>query len=117
MAVTSKGYRTYKLVEIPVNGQPISTNLSCGLNHQKFIIGNLYKISTKVIEREFKCVAYIDVTEENPEECLDIVVMKQTNGPLSMIWPLSEDECEFLHIEYQNGLLVFPATYNFKSVG
>ena len=114
-------FRTYKLVEIPISSSAkqeiASAALSCGMNHDKFIIGELYKIVTKAIDKTYKCVAYIDVPEENPEERLDVVVMKQVAGPISMIWPLSEDDCEFLHINYEKGLLVFPASYNFKKLG
>lgn len=117
MADNSKNIKTYRLVEIPVNKTGISTGPLCPIKpHQVFVIGDKYKIITRVLEKLYVCKAYIDVVKELPGECLDIVVMKQIGGPTGAIWPLSESDCEFLHIEYENGLLAFPATYDFKRV-
>lgn len=114
VADTIKNIKTYKLVEIPINGGN-STGLTCPIEpHQTFIIGGKYKIITRVLEKLYECKAYIDVVEENPNECLDIVVMKQIAGPYNHGWPLSKADCEFLKINYESGLLVFPATYDFK---
>lgn len=117
MADTIKNIKTYKLVEIPLNGEPISTNLSCPLQpHQVFNIGAHYKIVTKVFEKLFECKAYVDVAEETPDTCLDVVIMKQIAGPYNNGWPLTKSDCEFLNIKYEKDLLVFPATYDFKLV-
>ena len=114
VADTTKNIKTYKLVEIPINGGN-STGLSCPIApHQTFVIGGKYKIITRVLEKLYECKAYIDVVEENPNECLDIVIMKQIAGPYNHGWPLSKADCEFLKINYESGLLVFPATYDFK---
>lgn len=108
--------KTYKLVEITANAAT-STGPVCPLKpHQTFNIGGKYKIITRVLEKLFVCKAYIDVLEENPNICLDVVIMKQIGGPGGTLWTLSESDCEFLHIEYENGLLVFPASYDFKAV-
>ena len=117
VAETVKNIKTYKLVEIPINSGN-STGLSCPLQpHQTFLIGGKYKIITRVLEKLYECKAYIDVVEENPNECLDVVIMKQIDGPYNNGWPLSKADCEFLKINYESGLLVFPATYDFKRVG
>lgn len=114
---TTKNIKTYRLVEIPINGNSISTQPACPLKpHQTFNIGAHYKIATRILEKIYECKAYIDVIEENPNECLDLVIMKQIAGPYTISWPLTESDCEFLHIDYENGLLVFPATYDFKLV-
>lgn len=117
VADTTKNIKTYKLIEIPLNGPEISTSPVCPITpHQTFIIGGKYKIITRVLEKIYECKAYIDVIEENPTECLDIVIMKQIGGFVGTNWPLSETDCEFLHIEYEKNLLAFPATYDFKKV-
>ena len=117
MADNSKNIKTYRLVEIPVNGTGISASPLCPIKkHQVFNVGDHYKIVTRVLEKIYECKAYIDVVEENPNSCLDIVIMKQIAGPCGMTWALSESDCEFLHIKYENGLLVFPATYDFKKI-
>lgn len=117
MADNSKNIKTYRLVEIPVNRTGISAGPLCPVKpHQVFVIGDKYKIITRVLEKLYVCKAYIDVIEDLPGECLDIVVMKQIGGTTGAIWPLSESDCEFLHIDYENGLLAFPATYDFKRV-
>lgn len=113
----SHNIKTYKLVEIPVNGPVISAGPVCPIKpHQIYDVGAKYKIVTRALEKLFECKAYIDVIEENPNECLDIVVMKQIGGPVYTVWPLSEKDCEFLNIKYEKGLLVFPAAYDFKKV-
>lgn len=113
MSNTSKNIKTYKLVEIPINNGN-STNLSCPIKqHQTFIIGEKYKIITRVLEKIYICKAYIDI-EETSNQCLDVVIMKQIGGPYNYGWPLSESDCEFLKIKYEKDLLVFPATYDFK---
>lgn len=114
---TTKNIKTYKLVEIPVNKPSVPTGPVCPLQpHQIYNIGGKYKIITKFLEKLYECKAYIDV-EETTQQCLDIVVMKQIGGPYNSGWPLSENDCEFLKIEYESGLLVFPATYDFKFIG
>lgn len=117
MADNSKNIKTYRLVEIPVNGTGISAGPLCPIKpHQVFVIGDKYKIITRVLEKLYVCKAYIDVVEDLPGECLDIVVMKQISGTTGTIWPLSESDCEFLNIDFEHGLLAFPATYDFKHV-
>ena len=117
MTDNSKNIKTYRLIEIPVNGTGISVSPLCPSKpHQVFVVGDKYKIITRVLEKLYVCKAYIDVIKENPNSCLDIVIMKQIAGPCGMTWPLSESDCEFLHIEYEHGLLAFPATYDFKRV-
>ena len=115
MSDTTKNIKTYKLIEIPLNGSGVSTGPVCPITpHQTFKVGDRYKIMSKVLEKIYECKAYIDVIEENPNECLDIVIMKPISGQISRGWPLTESDCEFLHIEYEKNLLVFPATYEFK---
>ena len=115
VANTIKNIKTYKLVEIPVNGGN-SINLSCPIQaHQIFTIGGKYKIITRVLEKLYECKAYIDI-EETTNQCMDIVIMKQIGGPYNNGWALSESDCEHLKINYESGLLVFPATYDFKKV-
>lgn len=117
MSETTKNIKTYKLIEIPINGNGNSTGLVCPrIQHQTFVVGDKYKIITRVLEKIYECKGYIDMPEENPNQCLDIVIMKQLSGPNHGTWPLSETDCEYLHIEYENGLLVFPATYDFKKL-
>jgi len=117
ISAVSHNIKTYKLVEIPINGIGVSTSPACSIPpHQIYVIGAKYKIVSRVLEKLFECKAYIGVIEKNPNECLDIVVMKQLGDSTYSSWPLSEKDCEFLNIEYEKGLLVFPATYDFKKV-
>lgn len=109
-------YTTYRLVEI-TSTKPEDVVVPVVPQHQLFVIGKTYKITSKVLEKTFLCKAYIDVVEENDSECLDVVVMKQLSGPFTDIWSLTEADCEYLHIDYEQGLLVFPATYKFELVG
>lgn len=114
---TTKNIKTYKLIEIPLNDSGVSVCPVCPIQpHQVFKVGDRYKIMSRVLEKIYECRAYIDVIEENPNECLDIVIMKPISGQISRGWTLSETDCEFLHIDYEKNLLVFPATYDFKKV-
>ena len=115
MENNTKNIKTYKLVEIPINSNGNSANVSVP-KHQTFVVGDKYKIITHLVDKIYECKAYIDVVEEVPDACLDLVVMKPISGYFNEGFELSETDCEFLKLEYEKHLLIFPATYNFKKV-
>lgn len=79
----------------------------------KFVIGDKYLLQykNKKLNKTFILKKFIYCVNDEP---LNIVIMKQINGPLSTRYTISKADCLKFHIKYEKGLEVFSMKLNWK---
>lgn len=84
-------------------------------NKKRFVVGKRYilRIKPKHVSREerivFECRKFVYTVKGEP---LNIVIMKNIGGIQTKRYSLSRLECEMLHIKYEEGLEVWPMSFN-----
>lgn len=90
-------------------------NNAKALVKKKFVVGKKYMLRQKSvcgsreIIKKYVCKKFI-YTVKN--ELLNILILKQVEGPKGTIFTLNRNDCKRYHIKYEPGLQVFSMEFN-----
>ena len=82
---------------------------------KKFVIGQVYMLrqksvcGSKEIVKKYVLKKFI-YTSKN--EILNVLILKQIEGPTGTIFTLNRNDCKRYHIKYEPGLQVFSMEFN-----
>lgn len=82
---------------------------------KKFVIGQVYMLrqksvcGSKEIVKKYVLKKFI-YTSKN--EILNVLILKQIEGPAGTIFTLNRNDCKRYHIKYEPGLQVFSMEFN-----
>ena len=82
---------------------------------KKFVIGQVYMLrqksvcGSKEIVKKYVLKKFI-YTSKN--EILNVLILKQIEGPVGTIFTLNRNDCKRYHIKYEPGLQVFSMEFN-----
>lgn len=90
-------------------------NNAKALVKKKFVVGNKYMLKqksvcgSKEIVKKYICKKFIYTVKD---EILNILILKQIDGPRGTIFTLNRNDCKRYHIKYEPGLQVFSMEFN-----
>lgn len=82
---------------------------------KKFVVGKKYMLKQKSIcgsqeiVKKYICKKFIYTSKTKP---LNVLIMKQVEGPTGKIFTLNKNDCKRYHIKYEPGLQVFSMEFN-----
>lgn len=90
-------------------------NNAKALVKKKFVVGKKYMLRQKSvcgsreIIKKYVCKKFIYTVKD---ELLNILILKQVEGPKGTIFTLNRNDCKRYHIKYEPGLQVFSMEFN-----
>ena len=90
-------------------------NNAKALVKKKFVVGKKYMLRQKSvcgsreIIKKYVCKKFIYTVKD---EILNILILKQVEGPKGTIFTLNRNDCKRYHIKYEPGLQVFSMEFN-----
>ena len=90
-------------------------NNAKALVKKKFVVGKKYMLRQKSvcgsreIIKKYVCKKFIYTVKD---ELLNILILKQVEGPKGTIFTLNRTDCKRYHIKYEPGLQVFSMEFN-----
>ena len=90
-------------------------NNAKALVKKKFVVGKKYMLRQKSvcgsreIIKKYICKKFIYTVKD---ELLNILILKQIEGPKGTIFTLNRNDCKRYHIKYEPGLQVFSMEFN-----
>lgn len=90
-------------------------NNAKALVKKKFVVGKKYMLRQKSvcgsreIIKKYICKKFIYTVKD---ELLNILILKQVEGPKGTIFTLNRNDCKRYHIKYEPGLQVFSMEFN-----
>lgn len=90
-------------------------NNAKALVKKKFVVGKKYMLRQKSvcgsreIIKKYVCKKFIYTVKD---ELLNILILKQVEGPKGTIFTLNRNDCKRYHIRYEPGLQVFSMEFN-----
>jgi len=85
----------------------------------KFIIGENYALGGEKVEgfeQKYKLYNLVGMVDEFAGAKVDSLIVKQIDGEQGNIYTISKSDCDFLGIEYQNGLQLFSKNLSWRHV-
>mgnify|MGYP006962948631 CR=1 FL=1 len=90
-------------------------NNAKALVNKKFVIGQKYMLRQKSvcgsreIVKKYICKKFIYTSKS---QLLNVLILKQVEGPQGTIFTLNRNDCKMYHIKYEPGLQVFSMEFN-----
>lgn len=84
-----------------------------------FKVGDYYTLSSVAcdgFEGKTKTYELVAIVDKFYDVDIDSVVVKQVDGDKGTVFTLSKNDCNFLGIDYEKGLQMFPISLNWKHV-
>ena len=85
----------------------------------KFVIGENYALGGEKVEgfeQKYKLYNLVGMVDEFAGAKVDSLIVKQIEGEQGNIYTISKSDCDFLGIEYQNGLQLFSKNLSWRHV-
>lgn len=82
---------------------------------KKFVVGKVYMLrqksvcGSKEIVKKYVLKKFIYTSKS---EFLNVLILKQIDGPIGTIFTLNRNDCKRYHIKYEPGLQVFSMEFN-----
>lgn len=113
---TNKEQEQEAYIEPPVEEtKQEAKNNAKALVKKKFVVGKKYMLRQKSvcgsreIIKKYVCKKFIYTVKD---ELLNILILKQVEGPKGTIFTLNRNDCKRYHIKYEPGLQVFSMEFN-----